>query len=63
MVAQGLGTGILPEAALRPFAEVLGLKILHLEDPWAVRHLDLCWYAGHEPEAPTQKLIDALIRQ
>ena len=63
MVAQGLGTGILPEAALRPFAEVLGLKILHLEDPWAVRHLDLCWYAGHEPEAPTQKLIDALIRR
>jgi len=60
MVAQGLGTGILPEAALGPFADALGLKLLHLEDSWAIRHLDLCWRSDVEPDRPTQKLIDAL---
>lgn len=62
MVAQGLGTGILPEAALRPFAQALGLKLLHLNDPWAIRHLDLCWRAAHDLEAPAQKLVDALTK-
>lgn len=63
MVAQGLGTGILPEAALRPFAAALGLKLLHLEDAWAIRHLDLCWRADLAPDMPTQKLIDALTNE
>lgn len=62
MVMQGLGIGILPEAALRPFSNALGLKLLRLEDEWAVRYLDLCWRAGTAPAAPTQKLIDALIK-
>lgn len=60
MVAQGLGIGILPEAALRQVSQALGLRLLHLEDPWAVRHLDLCWRTDLEPAAPTQKLIAAL---
>ena len=60
MVAQGLGIGILPEAALRQVSQALGLRLLHLDDVWAIRHLDLCWRADLDLAPPTQTLIAAL---
>ncbi len=41
MAAHKLGIGILPESALRPLADSLGIRLIHLDEPWAVRDLDL----------------------
>lgn len=60
MVRNRLGLGILPEAALRPLVDALGLVLLRLEDDWAVRQLDLVTRLEREPEPPTQRLIEAL---
>lgn len=60
MVRNRLGVGILPEAALRPLVDALGLVLLRLEDDWAVRHIDLCHRVDREVEPPTLRLIEAL---
>jgi len=41
MVLHGLGVGILPEMALRPLAESLGLHLVGIEEDWALRDLDV----------------------
>jgi DNA-binding transcriptional LysR family regulator len=60
MVRSGFGLGVLPEAALRPLADALGLVFLRLEEPWAVRHIDLCMRLDREPDLPTRRLVAAL---
>lgn len=60
MVAHELGIGILPEAALRPLAEALGITLVRLDEPWAERDLDLVLAADHEPNQATSLLIAAL---
>jgi DNA-binding transcriptional LysR family regulator len=60
MVRSGFGLGVLPEAALRPLADALGLVFLTLDEPWAERHIDLCYRRDRELELPTQRLVAAL---
>ncbi|MCZ8259554.1 MAG: LysR family transcriptional regulator [Beijerinckiaceae bacterium] len=60
MVAHGLGIGILPEAALRPLAEALGIALVRLDEPWAERDLDLVTAADREPNEATSLLIRTL---
>lgn len=60
MVGHGLGIGILPEAALRPLADALGIQLVRLEEPWAERDLDLVTASDREPNQATSLLIDAL---
>lgn len=60
MVRNRLGLGILPEAALRPLVDALGLVLLRLEDDWAERHIDLVYRLDREPEPPTRRLIQSL---
>jgi DNA-binding transcriptional LysR family regulator len=60
MVRSGFGLGVLPEAALRPLADALGLVFLTLDEPWADRHIDLCYRRDREPELPTRRLLTAL---
>ncbi len=60
MVGQGLGIGILPEAALRPLAEALGLRLIRLDEPWARREIDICVPALEMLDAPTARLLTAL---
>jgi DNA-binding transcriptional LysR family regulator len=61
MVAQELGIGILPDAALRPLAEALGLKLIALEERWAVRDISICVPAAEAPAPPTARLLEALL--
>ena len=60
MVRSGFGLGVLPEAALRPLADALGLVFLTLNEPWAERHIDLCLPRDRDMDHPTRRLIDAL---
>ncbi|NNM73474.1 LysR family transcriptional regulator [Enterovirga sp. DB1703] len=61
MVAKGLGIGILPEHAVRPFAEALGLKVLVLDEPWACRDFAICVRSYDELDAPARRLITFLL--
>ena len=60
MVAHKLGIGILPEAALRPLAEALGIRLVTLNEVWAIRDLDLVVSDDLEPSTATRLLIEAL---
>lgn len=60
MVTHELGIGILPEAALRPLAQALGISLLRLDEDWAVRDIDLVLAADLEPNSATLLLLDAL---
>lgn len=60
MVAHELGIGILPEAALRPLAQALGIALVRLDEPWAERDLDLVTAPDREPSQATSLLIRAL---
>ena len=39
MVAAGLGIAVLPDAAVQPLVQALGLRMLELTDPWVEREL------------------------
>jgi DNA-binding transcriptional LysR family regulator len=60
MVQNRLGIGILPETALRPVADVLGLKVVALSDDWAVRDIDVVVPAMAALDAPTARLVSRL---
>ncbi len=62
MVEQGLGIGILPETALRPLAKALDIRMVVLDEPWAVRNLDLVFSAEGEPSTACLRLIEMLRR-
>lgn len=62
MISHGLGIGILPETALRPMAEALGLRLVTLDEPWATREIDICVPARTELDAPTARLLDFLLK-
>ena len=42
MVEAGLGVGIVPEGAAKPYFKGLRLRSLILDEPWAKRELKLC---------------------
>jgi len=62
MVHHRLGIGILPEAALRPVADTLGLKLITLNESWAVRDIDVVVPSLDRVDPPTSRLIEALRR-
>lgn len=61
MVAKGLGTGILPEHAVRPFAEALGLAVAPLDEPWAHREFAICVRSLAELDPPAKRLLEFLL--
>ncbi|MGL4441510.1 MAG: LysR family transcriptional regulator [Bosea sp. (in: a-proteobacteria)] len=60
MAAHRLGIGILPEAALRPLAAALGIRLITLDEPWALRDLDLVVARDGEPNPASVLLLDTL---
>jgi DNA-binding transcriptional LysR family regulator len=62
MIEAGLGIGVLPEGAARPFVAAMQLRLIRLSDPWARRHLYVCVrdYGALPPIA--RKLVDHLKR-
>jgi DNA-binding transcriptional LysR family regulator len=61
MIAKGLGIGILPEHAVRPFAEALGLKVIMLDELWAHREFAICVRSVEELDAPARRLMSFLL--
>jgi DNA-binding transcriptional LysR family regulator len=60
MVQHQLGIGILPEAALRPIADALGLVLISLDEAWAVRDIDVLVPSFTAMDPPTARLIAKL---
>jgi DNA-binding transcriptional LysR family regulator len=60
MIASDLGIGVVPLSACRPQVIALGLKVVRLDDPWAVRQLLLAPKAGGELPAAAGLLINHL---
>lgn len=52
-----LGVGILPLAAARSFAPGMGLKVLPLTDPWALRRMTVCVRREPVPGTPLGALV------
>jgi DNA-binding transcriptional LysR family regulator len=63
MIRHGLGVGILPEEALRPFASGLGLHLVVLDEPWAVRELEICVPSDQQIGPPAARLLAHLRQQ
>jgi DNA-binding transcriptional LysR family regulator len=61
MIQAGLGIGVLPEAAARPFASAMGLRLVALTDAWAQRRMYVAVrdYAGLP--AAARLLVDHLV--
>jgi DNA-binding transcriptional LysR family regulator len=61
MIQAGLGIGVLPEAAAKPFAGPMGLRVVALTDGWAQRRMYVAVrdYAGLP--APARLLVDHLV--
>jgi DNA-binding transcriptional LysR family regulator len=60
MVRHGLGIGILPEEALRPLADALGIKLVALDEVWAIRDIDVVVPSPDSIAPPTARLIEML---
>ncbi|NVO15224.1 MAG: LysR family transcriptional regulator [Rhodoplanes sp.] len=60
MIGEGLGIGILPEKAVQPLAQAMGLRLVRLAEPWAKREYAICVLSSEEPAAPARRLIDFL---
>lgn len=55
-----LGIGILPLAAAHSFAPAMSLRVVPLNDPWALRQMSLVVRAEPSPESPLALLLDHL---
>ncbi len=60
MIEAGLGIGILPEGAAKPFVAAKQLRVVALSDPWAKRHMYVCVRDYESLPAIARKLVDHL---
>ena len=61
MVQAGLGIGILPDAAARAFAGHMGLRLVGLTDPWAMRRMYVCVRRDVPLPVPAKQLVEHLV--
>ena len=61
MVQAGLGIGVLPEAAVKSFAEPMGLRVVSLTDAWATRRMFVCVRQRKSLPAPARLLVEHLV--
>jgi DNA-binding transcriptional LysR family regulator len=61
MIQAGLGIGVLPEAAARPFAGPMGLRLVMLTDGWAQRRMFVAVRQYTSLPAPARLLVDHLV--
>lgn len=60
MVEAGLGIGILPGAAAKPYVESRRIRAIALDEPWANRKLALCVRSIDVLPAAAKRLVDHL---
>lgn len=61
MIEANVGISVLPENTARRHAKTTSLKIIPLNDDWAVRNLQICVKDLHALPLFTRKLIDLLV--
>ena len=61
MIQAGLGIGVLPEAAAKPFANPMGLRLVTLTDDWAQRKMYVAVRQYATLPAPARLLVDHLV--
>jgi DNA-binding transcriptional LysR family regulator len=61
MIQAGLGIGVLPEAAARPFAAAMGLRLVALTDAWAQRRMYVAVRDYAALPAAARLLVDHLV--
>ncbi|MNQ12579.1 HTH-type transcriptional regulator CysL [compost metagenome] len=60
MVSVGLGIGVLPEASVSPYLQISSLKMLELDEPWAIRPLQIVLRSYEALSVPSRLLVDHL---
>jgi DNA-binding transcriptional LysR family regulator len=60
MVSNGVGIGIVPEAAATRCRTFMRFSVAPLADPWATRELSVCTRTGGELTAPARSLVACL---
>jgi Transcriptional regulator len=61
MIQAGLGIGVLPEAAAKPIASAMGLRLATLTDAWAQRRMYVAVRDYASLHAPARLLVDHLV--
>jgi DNA-binding transcriptional LysR family regulator len=62
MIEAGLGVGVLPEGAARPFVAAMQLRMIRLNDAWTKRRMFVCVRDYELLPSMTRKLVDHLVR-
>jgi DNA-binding transcriptional LysR family regulator len=62
MIEAGLGIGVLPEGAARPFVVAMQLRLIRLSDPWTNRRMVVCVRDYDLLPSIARKLVDHLTR-
>lgn len=60
MVESQAGIGVVPEMAARRLRRVMAIKIIQLEDAWALRRLSICVRSLDELPPPARRLVEHL---
>lgn len=60
MIEAGLGIGILPEGAARPFVAAMQLRMVRLSEPWARRRMYVCARSFESLPVIARKLVEHL---
>ena len=61
MVAHDVGVAVVPEVAARRWAQSSTVKIVALNDAWAIRHLTICARRARLLSTEARKLLECLI--
>lgn len=61
MIEQGVGIGVLPASAARRHRKSATLRIIELNDEWAVRELKICLRKLQDLPTPARQLVDCLV--
>ena len=60
MIEAGLGVGVMPEGAARPFVAAMQLRLVRLSDPWTKRQMYICVRSYELLPLIARKLVDHL---
>ncbi|MGB7480886.1 MAG: LysR substrate-binding domain-containing protein [Burkholderiaceae bacterium] len=63
MIEAGAGIGILPDSAAQRYARTMALRIVQLEDEWAVRDLQICVRSLQSLPLFARQLVERLTAQ
>lgn len=61
MVSSGMGIGLLPKASVLPYLQTAALKMIELEEPWAIRPLCILCRDYEKLPVPSRLLIEHLV--